>query len=315
MCFTLCSVYWLLFFSVMFRGGCLAANSLLDVNYWLDDLQIHLLSQILDADLLSVPKPPVFVKGDFFAPLSVLLIQIKCFQEIIHIGYAVYHVHKLPWFRSLSWYFLITSNYFFYGLSMIDYFEVLLRKDQFLRFLVVHHRFISFVLYVIGFIWFVLSLVKHYYMRQFSLFAWTHVTLLLIVSQSYLIIQNTFQGIICVIVFVLRLIVPVSMIICNDISAYIFGFFFGRTPLIKISPKKTWEGFLGGAVCTVIFGFGASDIKYFFITSNRVFSCPMYFCITRTSYARFMWLTILTRCRPSVTYHPRFSCRSTSCRP
>lgn len=30
------------------------------------------------------------------------------------------------------------------------------------------------------------------------------------------------------------------------------GFFFGRTPLIKLSPKKTWEGFFGGLVLTVI---------------------------------------------------------------
>jgi phosphatidate cytidylyltransferase len=30
--------------------------------------------------------------------------------------------------------------------------------------------------------------------------------------------------------------------------AYFFGFFFGRTPLIKLSPKKTWEGFVGGGV-------------------------------------------------------------------
>ena len=44
-------------------------------------------------------------------------------------------------------------------------------------------------MYVIGFVWFVLSLVKKYYMRQFSLFAWTHVALLIVVTQSYLIIQ------------------------------------------------------------------------------------------------------------------------------
>jgi phosphatidate cytidylyltransferase len=28
--------------------------------------------------------------------------------------------------------------------------------------------------------------------------------------------------------------------------------FFGRTPLIKISPKKTWEGFIGGLIVTLI---------------------------------------------------------------
>lgn len=40
--------------------------------------------------------------------------------------------------------------------------------------------------------------------------------------------------------------------------AYMFGFFFGKTPLIKLSPKKTWEGFIGGAVSTIIFGIGVS---------------------------------------------------------
>ena len=55
-------------------------------------------------------------------------------------------------------------------------------------------------------------------------------------------------------IFACRFLVPVSMIICNDIMAYMFGFFFGRTPLIKLSPKKTWEGFIGGAISTVVFG-------------------------------------------------------------
>ena len=40
--------------------------------------------------------------------------------------------------------------------------------------------------------------------------------------------------------------------VINDIAAYVAGFFFGRTPLIKLSPKKTWEGFAGGAVGTVL---------------------------------------------------------------
>lgn len=111
-----------------------------------------------------------------------------------------------------------------------------------------YHRFISFCLYCGGFVWFVLSLVKKYYMKQFSLFAWTHVALLIVVTQSYLIIKNIFEGMIW-------FIVPVSMIICNDIMAYVFGFFFGKTPLIKLSPKKTWEGFIGGGISTVIFGF------------------------------------------------------------
>ena len=46
------------------------------------------------------------------------------------------------------------------------------------------------------------------------------------------------------------------MVIINDIMAYMFGFFMGRTPLIKISPKKTWEGFIGGGISTVFMSLG-----------------------------------------------------------
>lgn len=101
---------------------------------------------------------------------------------------------SLSRFRSLSWYFLLTSNYFFYGESLFDYFGVLFNRVETLRFLITYHRFLSFCLYCIGFVWFVLSLVKKYYMKQFSLFAWTHVALLIVVTQSYLIIQNIFEG-------------------------------------------------------------------------------------------------------------------------
>ena len=54
-------------------------------------------------------------------------------------------------------------------------------------------QFVILTISVPGFVWFVLSLVKKYYLRQFSLFAWTHVALLCVVTQSYLIIQNMFQ--------------------------------------------------------------------------------------------------------------------------
>ncbi|KAH8247990.1 hypothetical protein KR032_006656 [Drosophila birchii] len=202
--------------------------------------------------------------GPLALMITTLLVQVKCFQEIISIGYQVYRIHGLPWFRSLSWYFLLTSNYFFYGENLVDYFGVVINRVEYLKFLVTYHRFLSFALYIIGFVWFVLSLVKKYYIKQFSLFAWTHVSLLIVVTQSYLIIQNIFEGLIW-------FIVPVSMIVCNDVMAYVFGFFFGRTPLIKLSPKKTWEGFIGGGFATVVFG-----ILFSYVLCNyQYFICPI----------------------------------------
>uniref|UniRef100_A0A8C3F934 phosphatidate cytidylyltransferase n=1 Tax=Chrysemys picta bellii TaxID=8478 RepID=A0A8C3F934_CHRPI len=41
--------------------------------------------------------------GSFMLMLLVLSIQVKCFHEIITIGYRVYHSYELPWFRTLSW--------------------------------------------------------------------------------------------------------------------------------------------------------------------------------------------------------------------
>ncbi|KAL2719215.1 LOW QUALITY PROTEIN: hypothetical protein V1478_011634 [Vespula squamosa] len=199
--------------------------------------------------------------GPLVLMITTLIVQVKCFEEIINIGYAVYRIHGLPWFRSLSWYFLITSNYFFYGENLMDYFAVVINQTEYLRVLVTYHRFISFCLYIVGFVWFVLSLVKKYYMKQFSLFAWTHVALLIVVTQSYLIIQNIFQGLIW-------FIVPV---IINDVMAYMFGFFFGRTPLIQLSPKKTWEGFIGGGISTVFLGLLMSYV----MCQYRYFICPI----------------------------------------
>jgi len=52
-----------------------------------------------------------------------------------------------------------------------------------------------------------------------------------------------------------RFLLPASLIVINDIMAYFFGVFFGRTPLIKLSPKKTWEGFIGASITTVLSAF------------------------------------------------------------
>lgn len=86
-------------------------------------------------------------------------------------------------------------------------------------------------------------------------------------------------------------IVPVSMIVCNDVMAYVFGFFFGRTPLIKLSPKKTWEGFIGGGLSTVVFGVLFSYV----LCQSQFFICP----IEYSAAGRGM------ECEPSYLFRPQ----------
>lgn len=81
---------------------------------------------------MSFVQKNIFLQSAKYSKLfflyQTLLVQVKCFQEIISIGYQVYRIHGLPWFRSLSWYFLVTSNYFFYGENLVDYFGVVINR-------------------------------------------------------------------------------------------------------------------------------------------------------------------------------------------
>lgn len=44
----------------------------------------------------------------------------------------------------------------------------------------------------------------------------------------------------------------IATIWINDTMAYIVGSFIGKTPFSPISPKKTWEGTIGGAILAVL---------------------------------------------------------------
>ena len=59
--------------------------------------------------------------------------------------------------------------------------------------------------------------------------------------------------------FNLGITIPILIIFSiwvNDTMAYLVGSLIGRTPFSKISPKKTWEGTLGGAIlCVLAIGF------------------------------------------------------------
>lgn len=214
----------------------------------------------------------VMIAGFFVALFSghiyiigmVTAIQIISFKEVIAIAHIPSRAKNLPFTRSLNWYFLGTTMYFLYGESVIYYFKHIVLVDRVLLPFATHHRFISFILYVIGFVFFVGSLQKGHYRFQFTQFAWTHMALYLIVVQAHFIMNNIFEGMIW-------FFLPAALVITNDIFAYVCGITFGRTQLIKLSPKKTVEGFVGAWILTIIFGFGMTNI----LMRYKYFTCPV----------------------------------------
>lgn len=65
--------------------------------------------------------------------------------------------------------------------------------------------------------------------------------------------------------------IPIAIIASiwiNDTMAYIIGSLIGKTPLSKISPKKTWEGTIGGIIfCILAMAFFLPQILFQFNTT------------------------------------------------
>lgn len=65
-------------------------------------------------------------------------------------------------------------------------------------------------------------------------------------------------------------VLPCTLVIVNDIFAYLCGITFGRTQLIAISPKKTVEGFVGAWICTIV----AAIIASYILAKSSYLTCP-----------------------------------------
>ena len=84
-------------------------------------------------------------------------IQILTFKEVISISNVPSRARKLRFTKSLNWYFLAASMYYFYGESIIYYFKHIVLVDKILLPFATHHRFISFSLYIFGMLFICLS--------------------------------------------------------------------------------------------------------------------------------------------------------------
>ena len=84
---------------------------------------------------------------------------------------------------------------------------------------------------------------------QLNQLCWTIVVLCLTVGQLKYIMHNIFNGL-----FWFAL--PILLVVTNDIMAYACGMTCGRKfirrKFIRFSPNKTWEGFIGGWIFTMV---------------------------------------------------------------
>ena len=194
---------------------------------------------------------------------SVLIVQAIMFHEIIQVIQSGRKERKLIFFRFILYYFLPVTTF------SLTVYHTRVQLEQSWPLIVTSaldfYPLVVFVLYVLGFMAFVLSLKTGLYRYQFIQFSGTVVTLLFITVQGSLLIPNMLRGMIW-------FLLPTSFVIINDTFAYLCGKAFGQTSLLKLSPKKTVEGFIGSAVFTILWAWWFSS----FLSNFPALVCPTY---------------------------------------
>jgi phosphatidate cytidylyltransferase len=236
-----------------------------------------------------------------------LLVQARMFHEILSINQRERKEKQLPFFRYLPWYFLVVTMSFF---TITNLRPQLNRSwpdvaPQYLEYV----PFAAFSLTVFGFVVFVLTLKKGWYRYQFTQFTWVVVTLLFINVQGSLLVPNMLQG-------MMWFLLPTSCVVMNDTWAYACGKLFGRTPLLRLSPKKTLEGFIGAAIFTTAWAWWFSSFLSNFpdLTCEKVDFVSQAQCDVRSLYLPtavssvppqpFAWLLFNTQDGVTYTYRP-----------
>lgn len=193
----------------------------------------------------------IIAAGHFYCLLLLVLVDIGIYSEIISLKRRKEKDKEIQFSLALNWYFFAVGCFYFYGKFFGSRLSQSLLANSYIQFFVKYHSFHCFNLWILGFLLFVLALKKGFYRYQFRQFGWAHLTILMVVAQTAAIAENLYEGMIW-------FVIPCLLVISNDVFAYIFGKSFGRTKLIELSPNKTWEGFIGGFICTMIIAIGVS---------------------------------------------------------
>ena len=186
----------------------------------------------------------ILFMGHFYSSLMVSFIVLAIFYELVDIPIFKDRNMEIKNYYFTSWYVLFLGLYYSYITTLKSRISFLTEYPIF-YYLLKYHKFICFMLYCLGFIFFLQSLKKGYYRYQFRQFAYIHIIFMIFGYFSSMIISNIYNGMIW-------FLLPVSCVVVNDITAYFWGRMLGKHSLSPLSPKKTWEGFIGAFFSTLI---------------------------------------------------------------
>merc|ERR1719218_2872 len=195
-----------------------------------------------------------------------ICVQIQAFNELVNLRYVEAKEKDMPLFRSLQWAWFAVAMFYAHGSSWLKA-PMGFDETVFQNFLKVYlpaftfgtndhmsfFEFLSFGLFVSVFILSVLSLRKGLYDYQITQFVWTVAILLLVVLQMKTLVSNVYNGL-------FWFVFPFMCVVVNDVAAYFSGITLGRrvfkdATFLSLSPNKTWEGFVGAFILTLLWAY------------------------------------------------------------
>jgi phosphatidate cytidylyltransferase len=231
--------------------------------------------------------------------ITVFLIQVICYKELVFLGYDKVKEKELKTFKYFYIYWGFLATLWGWGSIFKDQwhrsgFDNITGIDESLP----PFEFLIYCLYIVGLIFLVLSLQKREnYRYQLQQFCYSHCALLFVIAQSCCLIQAQYRG------GLFYALISLNLVVCNDCFAYICGKKFGKTPLIGLSPNKTKEGFFGAMMVTFIDG----------ILFSRFLTDPNYDPLYRVGLISEPFLQPIMTCKPHGVVGTSFSFNIPKC--
>ena len=193
----------------------------------------------------------MLLSGHLYCILAGVCTQVELFRELVNVRYSAAKEREIPFFRTIQWCWFFVAMGWVYGERLHAF---CMEREAFAYLLPFTSQTatIVFVCYCILFVVSVLTLRQSVVKFQLGQYIWTIVIICLVVLQCKFFASYTLKGL-------FWFWFPMATVVMNDVSAYFCGITMGRKyikrPFIALSPNKTWEGFLGAFVLTLVFSF------------------------------------------------------------
>ncbi|KAI8576283.1 hypothetical protein K450DRAFT_283585 [Umbelopsis ramanniana AG] len=175
-----------------------------------------------------------------------LLVETKVVQELFNLPACTPDGKSLKKYAWISWYFYIIAALYVVPDAILSHFSENSIGNLISNKIWHWYIFTLYCAYCYGFCQSVRAMNTGSCQLELQRFCWAHMVTLWTIIQTYFVIRNIMAGLVWYVL-------PVTLVVCNDISAYVCGKLFGVTQLCKLSPKKTLEGFIGAAIITLVF--------------------------------------------------------------